>query len=234
MSPKDQIRRIEDSFDSRSMAEKCLIGLLLVVLVVWAFNALYLTPRRDANTALSRQITAAGSQLAVMQQRERQAEISATQDPNQAARQRIERAIAAQAELQGDIEQLAGNLVTPQSMTRLLTSILESQSGLELVKVENRDPQPMRQTSPGAATDQNRDISEEVDGLATGQQVFKHSLMLDLEGDYLSLILYLQRIEGFSERFFWDQITFARTEWPVGTIRLEIHTLSTEEGFVGV
>ncbi len=232
MSPKDQIRRIEDSFDSRSMAEKCLIGLLLVVLVVWAFNALYLTPRRDANTALSRQITAAGSQLAVMQQRERQAEISATQDPNQAARQRIERAIAAQAELQVDIEQLAGNLVTPQSMTRLLTSILESQSGLELVKVENRAPEPMRQATTAVAANQN--LTQAADDLAGGQQVFKHSLMLDLEGDYLSLILYLQRIEGFSERFFWDQITFARTEWPTGTIRLEIHTLSTEEGFVGV
>ncbi|MBC52277.1 MAG: hypothetical protein CMQ34_00415 [Gammaproteobacteria bacterium] len=219
MSVRDRWRHLEDMFDSRSLAEKGLIALLLVVCLVWATLTMFLSPRMEANERLSQQITVAESERVLMQQRERQAEISATEDPNQAARLRIERAIAAQAELQSDIEQLAGNLVTPQSMTRLLTSILENQPGLDLVRVENREPTPMR--SGATSTD-------------GGSQIYKHSLLLELEGDYLSLIVYLQRIEAFEERFFWDLVTYQRTEWPAGRVTLELHTLSTEEGFVGV
>jgi MSHA biogenesis protein MshJ len=222
MSVRDRLRHLQEMYDDRSMAEKCLIALLLVVCVVWGANALYLAPTIEANNRVSQQITVAESQLVLMQQRERQAEISAAEDPNQAARLRIERAIAAQAELQSDIEQLAGNLVTPQSMTRLLTSILENQPGLELIRVENRDPSPMRSGDTSASASENEG------------QIFKHSLLLELEGDYLSLIVYLQRIEAFEERFFWDQVTFQREEWPTGRVTLELHTLSTEEGFVGV
>ncbi|HDZ09336.1 hypothetical protein [Pseudohongiella sp.] len=231
MSAMQRWRDLEDRFNDRSLAEKSLISVLVLVCLVWAVSAWYLTPRIESNDRLMQQITVAESERVLMQQRERQAEISAAEDPNQAARVRIERAIAAQADLQGDIEQLAGNLVTPQSMTRLLTSMLENQPGLDLVRVENREPAPMRQgvanPAPGNDAGQDRDS----DG---GGQIFRHSLVLELEGDYLSLIVYLQRIESFNERFFWDQITFQRTEWPTGLMTLELHTLSTEEGFVGV
>jgi len=232
MSVRDRLRHLQEMYDDRSMAEKCLIALLLVVFVVWGANALYLAPTTQANDRLAQQITVAESQLVLMQQRERQAEISAAEDPNQAARLRIERAIAAQDELQSDIEQLAGNLVTPQSMTRLLTSILENQPGVDLVRVENREPEPMRQGVASGAQNTGTGSDQSADGSAG--QIFKHSLLLELEGDYLSLIVYLQRIEAFDERFFWDRITFQRTEWPTGSVTLELHTLSTEEGFVGV
>lgn len=232
MSVRDRLRQLEDMYESRSMAEKCLIALLLAVCLVWATNAWYLSPTAAANERLAQQITVAESQMVLMQQRERQAEISATEDPNQAARLRIERAIAAQAELQNDIEQLAGNLVTPQSMTRLLTSILENQPGLDLVRVENREPEPMRQGVAARAQNAAAEGGQAADSGAG--QIFKHSLLLELEGDYLSLIVYLQRIEAFDERFFWDRISFNREEWPSGRVTLELHTLSTEEGFVGV
>jgi len=232
MKIKDQLRELENQFNTRSTSEKFLVSALLIVAVVWAFNSFYLAPLNQQSNALERQAAAAGSQLLTMQQREQQALVSSREDPNQAARQRLERAIAEQADLQGEIEALAGNLVTPQSMTRLLTSILESQTGVELVSVENRDPQPMR--GAAGASQNNRTTGNSGTVVDDGAQIYKHSLLLQLEGDYLSLIRYLQRIEEFPERFFWDQITFTQTEWPAASITLELHTLSTEEGFVGV
>lgn len=223
MNMRDQIRELEDRFDERSMAEKLLISILLVAVLLWAFSSFYSSPVSTEVAALERNLNNTRLQLLSMQQREQQAQNASIQDPNLAARQRIERAIGEQAELQGEIEQLAGNLVTPQTMTRSLTSILESQSGLELVRVENRRPQAMRETAASNAAEGE-----------TVQQVYKHSLVLELEGDYLSLISYLQRIESFPERFFWDQINFVQTAWPNARITLELHTLSTEEGFVGV
>ena len=137
-----------------------------------------------------------------------------------------------QDRLQQQIESLAGNLVTPQSMTRLLTSMLESREGLELIRVENQMPIPMRNDPEQieTATAEAEVDAEEVER----QQVYKHVLRLELEGDYLSLISYLRSVEEFSERFFWDELHFVQTTWPNARIILQLHTLSAEEGFVGV
>lgn len=218
-----RMRQYTDVFDQRSVAEKTLIALLFLFLLVWMFAEFVYGPRQGQLTSLSRQIASAETRLVALQRREEQAQSSSAEDPNFAVRQRIEQAIVDQARLQSEIEQLAGNLVTPQSMTRLLTSMLENQSGLQLVRVENRAPQIMR--SPGAS---------DAAAALENQQVFRHSLVLELEGDYLSLVAYLLRIEAFPERFFWDQISFVQSTWPAGRIVLELHTLSTERGFVGV
>lgn len=239
MNLRYKIKEWMDAFDHRSMPEKMLFSLLGLALPVWLYSVLYLSPASAQIDGLEQQLTSVRAQLQSMQQREQLALTSSAQDPNQAVRLRIERAIQDQTELQGEIQQLAGNLVTPQSMTRLLTSMLENQSGLTLVKVENRFPQPMRSDGQGA-TDSTETVSQAQESSSAsrlsehGQQVYKHSLVIELEGDYLSLIGYLRRIEGFSERFFWDSISFVQQTWPIGRITLELHTLSTEEGFVGV
>ena len=218
MNIKTQYRRVAGQFESRSLAERLLISVLIVVALVWGFYSFYLTGVNDEREALARQITTTQTRIVTMQQREQQARIAGEEDPNQAVRVRIERAIAEQGRLDGNIEELAGNLVTPNSMTRLLTSMLSAQAGLKLARVENLAPETAR-----AVGSDN-----------TAAPVYKHRLIIELEGDYLSLIAYLVRLENFPERFFWDRLTFIQTEWPVARISLQLHTLSTAEGFVGV
>lgn len=218
MNIKTQFRRVAGRFESRSLAERLLIAVLIVAALVWGFFSFYLTGVNSEREALERQIVTTQTRFVAMQQREQQARIAAEEDPNQAVRVRIERAIAEQGRLDGDIEELAGNLVTPNSMTRLLTSMLSAQAGLKLARVENMAPETARV----------------VGGDGTGAPVYKHRLIIELEGDYLSLIAYLVRLESFPERFFWDRLTFTQTEWPAARISLQLHTLSTAEGFVGV
>lgn len=238
MSLKYKFKQWMDVFDSRSMSEKTLISVISVVVVVWIYSTFFLSPVSAEVDNLRRQLSTAETQLLAMEQREQLAITSSAEDPNQAVRLRIERAIENQAALQGEIQRLAGNLVTPQSMTRLLTSMLENQSGLNLVKVENREPLPMRSNEePGVQAEQPGQQTQSAGTVianANEQQVYKHSLVIELEGDYLSLIGYLRRIESFPERFFWDSISFVQVNWPMGRITLELHTLSTERGFVGV
>lgn len=232
MSPMYQLREYGEKFNSRPAAEKVLIAILLIAALVWSYSTFFLGPVQAESDNLRSQLSQSQMQLDALMAREQLAITSSAEDPNMAVRLRIERAIADQAELQGEIEDLAGNLVTPQSMTRMLTSILESQTGLELVRVENRAPQAMR--SSGEPVAANPDVILDAASTSGEQQVYKHSLMVELEGDYLSLIAYLRRIESFPERFFWDQLTFVQTTWPTARITIEMHTLSTEEGFVGV
>tara|TARA_R110002072_G_scaffold136124_2_gene278058 strand:- start:13326 stop:14015 length:690 start_codon:yes stop_codon:yes gene_type:complete len=222
-------RNATQSFDDRKPAEKVLLAGLGLGVLFWAYLIFVYEPFSMQLQEAERQLLTAQARLTTMQQREQIAITTGNEDPNQAVRLRIERAVADQAQLQRRIEDLAGNLVTPQSMTRLLTSMLEERSGLQLVRVENQMPLPMRNDgTPVEAVDLEADLQ------ADHQQVYKHTLRVELEGDYLSLITYLRRVESFSESFFWDEIHFQQTEWPNAKITLQLHTLSAEEGFVGV
>ena len=177
-------RNATQSFDDRKPAEKVLLAGLGLGVLFWAYLIFVYEPFSMQLQEAERQLLTAQARLTTMQQREQIAITTGNEDPNQAVRLRIERAVADQAQLQRRIEDLAGNLVT--------------------------------------------------DLQADHQQVYKHTLRVELEGDYLSLITYLRRVESFSESFFWDEIHFQQTEWPNAKITLQLHTLSAEEGFVGV
>jgi len=211
-------------FDDRKKSEKWIIAVLIVAALVWLYTELQLAPLNAERAMLAQQISSAQARLQAMQTREQVAMQMAEEDPDRAANERLARLIQQQQQAQSEIEGLAGNLVTPYAMTQMLTTVLDRQPGLELIRVENKVPQPMRTASQ---------VSGE-DGEAPMAQVYKHGLIIEMQGDYFSLLNYLAYLENLSERFFWDQVHYLQSSWPDATITLELHTLSTEEGFVGV
>lgn len=219
-----KFRSVAERFDERPALEKLLMATLVIGALIWGWASFVYQPLASQTETASRQLLLAQTELFDLQQREASALASSATDPNEPVRVRIERAIEAQRNLDNELQALAGNLVTPQSMTRLLTSILERQSGLQLVSIENSPPQIVTSAADAAVAGDD----------GAGQHIFRHSITVQLEGDYLNLIAYLRRIESFQERFFWDLLTFEQMEWPRARISLELHTLSTDEGFLGV
>lgn len=246
MSLQSRWQQAATSYNARPVGEKWIIAAAVVGVLVWLYYLFVLTAQNTDVTALNRQLLTARAALISMEQREQAARQAAIDDPNQAVRLRIERALEEQERLDGLLTELAGNLVTPQAMTRLLTSMLQETGGIELVRVENLAPMPMRnavaEQSDNAATGQNGEAGSTAttstdssnSAVERRQQVFQHSLVLELQGDFLSLIEYLGRVESFAASFFWDELTIEQETWPNARIRLQLHTLSTEEGFVGV
>ena len=147
--------------------------------------------------------------------------------------------IEEQSAVQNDIELLAGNLVSPNGMTQMLTGVLDSQEGLTLIKVENIAP---RALTNGLARGEVAAATTTVSAATTatsalrsvGFQVFRHGLILEFQGDYFSTLRYLMYLEEMDQSFFWDSFQFEQTLWPEARVRLELHTLSSEEGFIGV
>lgn len=243
MSLQSRWLQAATAYNARPVAEKWIIAVVAVGMLGWLYYLFVLTGQSAQVDALNRQLITARAALISMEQREQAARQAAIDDPNQAVRLRIERAIEEQEQLDGQLNELAGNLITPQEMTRLLTSMLQDSGGIELVSVENLAPLPMRnaadqQSSGDESTEDTGSVGNTAvaGGIGTErrQQVFQHSLVLELQGDFLSLIEYLGRVESFAASFFWDELSIEQDVWPNARIRLQLHTLSTEEGFVGV
>ncbi|MEX0619788.1 MAG: hypothetical protein WDZ76_11090 [Pseudohongiellaceae bacterium] len=233
MSPDNRSRldTVVRDIESRSSAEKLLVLGMVLAGLGMAYLSLSWDPLRADITLATQQISNVERQIEAQRLSYNEMLESSRQDPNRFANERLARITAEQTQLDRDIAGLAGDLISPTAMTRLLTSLLNQQPGLELLAVRNIAARPLRPDLTPITVE--GDMEAENARALTGQ-VYEHGLRLEFQGDFFSTMKYLRYVEEVSGSFFWDAITFRQLEWPRGHVTLEIHTLSTQEGFIGV
>ncbi len=225
------------NIDSRKQSEKILILGILIAGIVMTYLTLAFDPKRAQIASLQSQIASLENSISRQQTAYQTMLAQSQEDPNRFANDRLAVISREQAELDGEIQALAGDLVTPNQMTQLLRTVLERQSGLDLVSFRNVDAQPLREASTNAAELLEEDGAinfEDVSREEVVGQVYSHGLVIEFEGDYFSTLNYLRFLEDVTGSFFWDAISFSQLEWPNARVTLEIHTLSTDQGFIGV
>lgn len=60
--------------------------------------------------------------------------------------------------------------------------------------------------------------------------VFKHAVIIRLEGSYFDVIGYLSTLENLSWKFYWSELEYQVVEYPKAIVTLEVYTLSTGKG----
>lgn len=208
---KKQLELLIKNIDSRKQSEKILILGLLIAGLIMCYLTLEFDPKRAEISSLQSQIASLENSISRQQTAYQTMVAQSQEDPNRFANDRLAVLTREQAELDGEIQALAGDLVTPNQMTELLTTVLERQSGLELVSFRNVSAQPLRQGNTNAAellaetgTLSLEDVvTEEVVG-----QVYSHGLIIEFQGDYFSTLKYLRFLEDVTGSFFLDAMTF--------------------------
>jgi len=234
---KRQLDLLVKNIESRQQYEKALALTILAAMLVLIYLSVHFDPiRADIQVAtnqinnVERQIQAQRTTYAAMLE-------TSLEDPNKFANDRLLVISREQQLLQVEIASLAGDLVTPNDMTRLLTEVLERQAGLELIHFENRTAAPLREGVSNAdrllAETGTLNFDDVIEDDVSGQ-VFEHGLVIQFQGDFFNTLRYLRFLEDITGSFFWDSISFRQLDWPQAQITLEIHTLSTEQGFIGV
>ena len=228
---REQLDRLVKNLESRKQSEKLLIlgialsGMILIYLTI-GFD-----PLRAEIDTLRSQTNAVNSQIASQQRAYAQMIESSREDPNKFANERLAVLTRDQAVLDADISSLAGDLVTPDEMTAILTTVLERFSGLDLLYFRNQNAVPLRTDVAAQSNDSSISLAS---GTELTGQVYSHGLTIEFQGDYFSTLKYLRFLEEVSGSFFWDSISFRQLDWPKAHVTLEIHTLSTNQGFIGV
>lgn len=209
--------------NARHVRERVILlcGALGVLGMVWL--AMVHDVMVAAKETEARNITIADSRI--LEEQNRQAEIQGTynSDPNAfvLTRQRELRDAAEAANAR--LNQLYGDLISPQQMSQVLTAILQSETKLSLVSLGNSLPEAL--ITATAAEDANAD---------PGLQVFKHGFRMVFEGNFIETVYYLRSLEALDGNFFWEKLDFKMKEYPNAEVSLDIYTLSTEQGWIGV
>ncbi|MDY6983535.1 MAG: hypothetical protein SV422_10645 [Pseudomonadota bacterium] len=207
--------------DARAVRERAILlgaalGLFFLVWLVFVHD-----PVVAAQESEARSTTLAQARVLEEQKRQNDIRTSYSGDPNAFALARQRELRNAAATTDARLNELYGELISPRQMSQMLTTLLQRETMLNLISLEN---QPSEALVPANGTA----------GAEAPMQVFKHGLRLVFEGDFLETVNYLRSLERLDGNFFWDMLDFEVTEYPKARISLDIYTLSTEQGWIGV
>ena len=152
-------------------------------------------------------------------------------DPNLSVRQQLDRLNRELVIANRSIEAAVAGLITPERMPIALENMLRQQKGLQFISLENLPAKPLLADSPDeAGAQKTTTIAESI----PTQKIYQHSFRIQFEGSYLNTLAYLRQLEGLEWRFRWDEIDLTMLEYPTVHITVVIHTISLDEGVIGV
>ncbi len=149
-------------------------------------------------------------------------------DPNLERRKRKAELERQLADLDSGFNERTADLIPPSEMVRVLKELLGRDSGLQLVRLESVPASAL------LAPDEESGSEGKVDLGSGPVRLFRHGLVLEMSGDYLSVLRYIQAVEQLPWKFFWESMSYQVQQWPVGRITLKLLSLSSEEGWIGV
>lgn len=199
--------------DAMSLRERALVSLALVFVVYLLWSSLLMDPlEKQQRTMLQRMSTMQGEIHTL--ERQIQAVVErGKRDPNAAAHRELAGYRTELEQLDTQIGSTVGNLIEPQQMARILEEVLTRDTRLSLLKLESLGSEPL---------------------IAPGVGIYRHGLRLEFEGDYLSALDYLKAVQALPWALYWDGFRIVSVDYPRAHISIEVHTLSLQEGWIGV
>lgn len=110
------------------------------------------------------------------------------------------------------IHAITSALINPKHMGRVFAGLL-TENNVSLEVVSNLDAQPI--------TIANQDAQSDL--------LYKHSLSINMSGQYMDALKYLQEVEKQSWKLYWDELTYTSENYPSGKLLIKVHTLSTSD-----
>lgn len=121
------------------------------------------------------------------------------------------------SEQQEKINNITNALIQPEKMNMVFQGLLEK-SKLQFESIKNGSPKSI---------ELNQDKN-------SNQVLYEHSLFLEMKGQYIHGLEYIQSIEKQDWQLYWDEIEFKTLRYPQGLLTLKVHTLSTSDKVLGL
>jgi MSHA biogenesis protein MshJ len=123
------------------------------------------------------------------------------------------------------------DVVDPVQMRLVLEELLRRQDGLTLVSAVNL---PAVALVEDEETEQGEPAQTDGSRTSDAPRLYRHSLVLTLNGNYLDCLRYLEAVERLPWHLYWTRLDFSVDEYPNNDVVLELTTLSLDEEWIGV
>lgn len=224
--------RLAETVDRLTLRERLFLFAAGLFVIVALWQALLASPLATRERLANESVVALEDRLATLGEALNTAAVGVTEGiPEQLERVRaLRESVEARDE---EMRVLTSDLISPQEMRSVLEELLRRQRGLTLVSATNRPAQPVIEAAEVAEVDETDSLPAS-ESAAPAPQLYRHSFVLTLRGDYLEVLRYLEDVERLPWRIYWSRLELSTDEYPVNDVVLEVATLSLDEEWIGV
>ncbi|MFL0808798.1 MAG: hypothetical protein K6L76_00135 [Agarilytica sp.] len=241
---KTKWHSIAEKFDARELRERGIIAGLAMVVVWSLINFTVIIPIEAEDKKLDKRMKSVQKELKNLQTQELVLAQALMNDPNASKKKQIRQLLAKLETLEKDLQELSVGLISAEKLPQALHDVLKNMGTLKLNGMQTQQPSRLHlQTSEEVATetlDEEEKAATQIDGDSEKELdtervgVFKHSVIVQLEGNYFDVVNYLEALESLPWKIYWQGIDYEVKKFPKAKVTLEVYTLSTEEGLLGV
>lgn len=214
---------IKNKFDALSLRERILIGaaIIVVIYVVW-YMVLY-----DYILATNEEISQKAKQI--------QEQISGLEgqidtisgllgrNPTYVLVKQAKDLKEGNKVLSEKIHQESAKMVSSKEMVKIVNSLIQKGGNLTILSIESQETQPLFSAK-----------SLEDNGKTKKIQLFRHGIKIEIIGEYFEVVKFLKELRVKKLNVVWDELSYQVVKYPKAKVTLVLHTLSLEEGWIGV
>ena len=235
---QDKIASISNLFDSRNERERILIVSCFFALIYTLWQFLFYDAASVTQTKLDVQIKTLETNIKSTEQQYAVLLKTKRVDPNSDIKQRLSIAQQHLDKLNKQLMVKMEGLILPTQMAMILQHVLTQQTPLKFVRLQSLAAKPLiienaDDTDNVEAIDPNTPTTSSV-STRDDTGVFQHGIEMEFSGSYLDTLQYLKKLEQLSWNFYWDAVLFDVQKYPKSKVIIRVHTLSLEEGWLGV
>ncbi len=229
----------ESWYNARNSRERIMVAALVVAAVVMLWLLLINDPIAnrigiaDAKLKnLESQLQATAKEQSLLMQVKRV-------DPDVEIKGRIDNVTQRIVQIDTQLRQRMQGLIEPKQMAHILEQVLTQSTSMRLTRIESLAAKPLIDASNETSNEtklqqQSTDPHDLKQSNEPGYGVFQHGLKMEFEGNYLHTLSYLKKLQQLSWLLFWDGVTLEVLNYPNARVVITVHTLSLQEGWLGV
>lgn len=223
---KQLINQLQEKIDALSLRERAILFLAISFVLYSSVDYLLLTPLELKQQKMLEQIQSIQAENGLLESQALTIINRYRSDPDLAERQQLAQLNRAIDKANAHIDEAVAGLIPPEKMALALENLLQRQRGLTFISIDSMPAEPLLKPT--------NDDSTAVTNDGQLQSIYRHSFKLQFEGSYLDTLAYLRQLETLDWSFRWDEIDMTMQEYPKVAITLVIHTISLDEGLIGV
>jgi len=204
-------------FEVRSFRERLVLAGALVVALLLAIEALSWAPARHRHDAAAAQLASLEEQRVTLQQELDLLDEQEALDPDAAVRRQLDTFDQQVGTLDEKLRSQAIQLIAPEQARSMLRSLIANVRDLRMVALQTEPPTPLVDT----------------EGLDL-PVLYRHGIVIDLQGNYLAVLEYLQSLEALPWRLYWYGLEVQANPSGVRSYRLHIYTISLRKEWISV
>jgi len=213
---KSTLDNLLQRFQALSGREKIILVCTALTIIWSAWDNLVYQSLKKQQQTLQSQISIAETELTTQQQATEKLEQLATENPDKQDRQQLLKLQQSVAELKSQLSTENKKFVTPRLMATALRDMLSRNRQLRLIQLENKPSTAFIQASNHSSG------------------IYRHELIITLQGSYFDTLNYLQSLEKLPWRINWDMINYKVIHYPLAEINIHLYTLSFEEKWLAI